>query len=301
MLVDRARAGAAEAADEVASLAARQGLRLEEQEPLTKGELQVPEGCEMLVVLGGDGTLLCQARRAVELKLPILGVNLGRLGFMAAFDLARVRELAGELFGSRNDATGLADRELMLLQAEIFAADSDVARYQGIALNEAALTAGSPFRMIELELTVDGRPGPTIAGDGLLVCTPTGSTAYNVSAGGPIIAPGVDALTVTAIAAHTLAFRPFVLQSDSVFEARVHRGNDDPQGDGTTLVIDGQVLLPVNTGERLVVRRSPQTVRFLTDPAVRFWDTVIEKLHWAARPKMRKGASDWDAEDGSEP
>ncbi len=289
LLVDRHRDGAAQAADEVASLAAAQGLNIIEQHAAHTGSLEGPTECEMVIVLGGDGTLLSQARRGVGLDLPILGVNLGRLGFMAAFDLESVRHNAAELFGQHAD---VPMRTLMMLRTQIFTPGAKTPRFSSLALNEAAITAGAPFRMVELELSVDHRPGPTIAGDGLLVCTPTGSTAYNVSAGGPIVAPGVEAMTVTAIAAHTLAFRPLVLNADCRFEATLRRGNDDPGATGTTLVLDGQVLEPIHTGETMVVSRADETVRFITDRAVRFWDTVIEKLHWAARPKLRKNDHD---------
>ncbi len=287
LLVDRQREGAAQAADEVAALATSHGLRIIEQHAHHTEPLEPPAGCEMLIVLGGDGTLLSQARRAVSLDLPILGVNLGRLGFMAAFDLESVRARAAELFGPASSAADLSMRTLMMLRAEVFSPGSPTPRFSGLALNEAALTAGAPFRMIELDLSIDGRPGPTVAGDGLLVCTPTGSTAYNVSAGGPIVAPGVEAMTVTAIAAHTLAFRPLVLDPRCTFETVVKRGNDDHGSDGTTMVLDGQVLVPIRTGETMVVRKANETVRFITDSSVRFWDTLIEKLHWAARPKLR--------------
>lgn len=290
LLVNRQREGVSAAADEVASLAASHGLRVIEQHASHHGEVEPIEGCELIIVLGGDGTLLSQARRCVNIDCPILGVNMGRLGFMAEFDLAGLRSQASSVFAA--DANPQT-RSLMMLRAEILPAKSETPRFSGLAVNEAALTAGAPFRMIELDLSVDERMGPTVAGDGLLVCTPTGSTAYNVSAGGPIIGPGVEAMTVTAIAAHTLAFRPLVLNANSRFEATVRRGNDNTSNNansGTTLVLDGQVLEPVRTGERVRVRKAEQSVRFITDDSIRFWETLIEKLHWAARPQLRQGS-----------
>jgi len=283
LLVDRKRDGASQAADEIISLASRYGLRIVERPALVDGPIDAVTGCSLIIVLGGDGTLLSMARRCVHLQLPLLGVNLGRLGFMAEFDLHRVHERAADLFGENaNPST----RSLLMLRAEIYS--NGKPRFSGLAVNEAAITAGPPFRMIELDLSVDGNLGPTLAGDGLLVSTPTGSTAYNVSAGGPIVAPGVDAITVTAIAAHTLSFRSLILPATSRFEATVRRGNDDADQTGTTLVLDGQVLEPVHTGERVVVSRAAETVHFVTDHSAKFWETVIEKLHWAARPKLRK-------------
>lgn len=301
MLVDRSRAGASALADRVASLIRQHAELAGEADPHGTGPLVIPDqtpgsnvpgkrgrepasdsGLGLVVVLGGDGTLLATARRCVGLGVPLLGVNLGRLGFMAEFDAEALERLAGPVFSGE----ALATRELMLARARIFGPGGDL-RFTSVAVNEAAITAGAPFRMIELDLAVDGQPGPTVAGDGLIVSTPTGSTAYNASAGGPIVAPGVEALTVTAIAAHTLAFRSLVLPPQCVFEATLRRGNDQPTPGGTTLVIDGQVQAPVRTGDRVVVQRNEHSVRFVVNPEGSFWATVVEKLHWAARPRQR--------------
>lgn len=281
VLVDRARPGASAAADAVGAVIGAHADLLGEAPARGAGPLALPSAVTLVVVLGGDGTLLSTARRAVGLGVPLLGVNLGRLGFMAEFDASGFSRLGPGLL-----AHALPTRELMLARASVIGAGGEE-RFASVAVNEAAITAGAPFRMIELDLAVDGQRGPTIAGDGLIVCTPTGSTAYNVSAGGPIVAPGVEALTVTAIAAHTLAFRPLVLPPESVFEAALRRGNDEASPGGTTLVIDGQVQAQVRTGDRVVVRRNEEGVPFVVNPEGSFWATVIEKLHWAARPQLR--------------
>ncbi len=281
MFVDRSRPGAAEAADQVAALVRTHATLLAEHNPRSDHAPDLGDAT-LAIVLGGDGTLLSVARRCVGLETPLLGVNLGRLGFMAEFDTDALARLAPRVF----DGEPLRTRELMLARASVFAPDGSE-RFTSPVVNEAAITAGVPFRMIELDLAVDGEPGPTVAGDGVIVSTPTGSTAYNVSAGGPIVTPGVEALTVTAIAAHTLAFRPIVLAPESVFEATLRRGNDGPAPAGTTLVIDGQVQASARTGDRIVVRRNEQGVRFVMNPEGSFWATVVEKLRWAARPQFR--------------
>ncbi|HRQ73719.1 MAG TPA: NAD(+)/NADH kinase [Phycisphaerales bacterium] len=237
---------------------------------------------DLLVVLGGDGTLLSMARRTVGLGVPLLGVNLGRLGFMAEFDLASLTAHAASLFG---DAP-LRLHELALLYAAVHAPDGS-AMFEGLALNECAITAGPPYRMIELALSIDGVPGPIISGDGLIVSTPTGSTAYNVSAGGPIVAPGVGAFAITPIAAHTLSFRPIVVPDSARVEIIAMRVNRDAQGHGTTLVLDGQVQTSLAAGERVTISRNGRGVQFVRNPEGSFWATVIEKLHWAAQPRMR--------------
>ncbi len=239
-------------------------------------------GADLLVVLGGDGTLLSMARRTVGLDVPLLGVNLGRLGFMAEFDLASLIAHAGALLGE----APLRLHELALLHAAVNAPDGSV-RFEGPALNECAITAGPPYRMIELALSIDGMAGPIVSGDGLIVSTPTGSTAYNVSAGGPIVAPGVGAFAITPIAAHTLSFRPIVVPDSARVEIAAVRVNRDGRGLGTTLVLDGQVQTSLAEGERVGISRNGRGVRFVRNPDGSFWATVIEKLHWAAPPRMR--------------
>jgi NAD+ kinase len=182
------------------------------------------QGAEMLVVLGGDGTLLSQCRRSVHLGLPIMGVNLGKLGFMAEFDEAAVQSQAGRLFG--DGPLPIKERSMLEVGCQRAgpggdahagaggawsggvlgaagaagpSADSGV-HHLGLALNDAAIVAGSPFRMIELGVRIDGSEGPVVVGDGLIVATPVGSTAYNASAGGPILAPDTHALVVTPMA-----------------------------------------------------------------------------------------------------
>ncbi len=238
---------------------------------------------DLIVVLGGDGTLLSQARRFADLDIPLLGVNLGRLGFMAEFDLDAVERHGETLFGDGELTTGA----LGMLRARVFGKGESAPRFDGLGLNEAAVTAGYPFRMVELGLRINGETGPVLGGDGLVVSTPTGSTAYNVSAGGPIVAPGVGALTITPIAAHTLSFRPIVVPSSSTIEIIARRVNNDIERGGTTLVLDGQVQTPLHHGDRVVIHGDARHVRFVRNTEVGFWETVIQKLHWGAQPRMR--------------
>ena len=239
---------------------------------------------DLIVVLGGDGSLLAQARRSAAFDIPILGVNLGRLGFMAEFDLETIEKLAADIFGS----APLNTHSLGLLKAEVFGRDQTEPRFEGLALNEAAITAGFPFRMIELSLIIDNQPGPVVSGDGLIISTPTGSTAYNISAGGPIVAPGVDALTITPIAPHTLSFRPIVLPADVEIQVVTLRVNNDLPYGGSTLVLDGQVQTPLHRDDVIRIHGNNKRVRFVRNPSVKFWATAIQKLHWAAQPRLRR-------------
>lgn len=245
-------------------------------------------GADLVVVLGGDGTLLAQARRWSARDLPLLGVNFGKLGFLAEFDLESVRAQAETLFG----AAPLPERVLGLLRVEVFPAETQQARFSETALNECVVTAGPPYRMIAMSLRIDGEEGPVVSGDGMIVATPTGSTAYNVSAGGPIVSPETAAMVITPIAAHSLSFRPIVVARSARVELAMLRVNQSfgagdrrhGPGRGTTLVLDGQVTTPLSEGERIVITHDGRTVRFVRNPRGGYWRTLIEKMAWAVPP-----------------
>lgn len=260
------------------------------------------DGADLVVVLGGDGTLLAQSRRCVSLGLPMLGVNLGRLGFMAEFDVESLREQAPALFGSQ--PLQLQDRPM--LEVEVRGGSETPngvttggPRFRGLALNDAVVTAGPPFRMISMSLRIDGEDGPSVSGDGMIISTPTGSTAYNVSAGGSIVSPDVDAFAITPIAAHSLAFRPIIVSGKSVIELTMTRVNDNatslaPAGDewGTTLVLDGQATTHLHEHDTVRLSKHPRPIRFVRNPRGSYWKTLVQKLHWAAPPKLRGGSAE---------
>ncbi|MGQ0626515.1 MAG: NAD(+)/NADH kinase, partial [Phycisphaerales bacterium] len=154
-------------------------------------------------------------------------------------------------------------------------------------------TAGPPFRMINVGLTIDGQPGPNVAGDGLIISTPVGSTAYNAAAGGPILAQDVRALAITPIAAHSLSFRPVVVSGSSTIELLMRRVNDDPTDadgtrGGTSLIIDGQFATRLHQNDRIALKLHDQPVRFVRNPGGSYWATLINKMQWAATPRMRE-------------
>lgn len=237
---------------------------------------------DLAVVLGGDGTLLGQARRLVDFQIPLLGVNLGNLGFIAEFDLDGFRNQAESLF---NPETPLSMHRRMMIEAHVYSEDSDLtnrdnARSRLLALNDVVITAGEPYRMIEIGLELDGESTPTVQGDGLIIATPLGSTAYSVSAGGPIVSPDLDCLTITPIAAHSLAFRPIVVCATCRMLVTVHRANP-----GTTLVADGQNFVPLKSGDRVVICRYGKFVQFVANAQSNYWRTLVRKMHWARPPQ----------------
>ncbi|MCH2139909.1 MAG: NAD(+)/NADH kinase [Phycisphaerales bacterium] len=240
-----------------------------EKEPL-------PENLEadLAVVIGGDGAMISQSGRLVGCGMPLIGINCGRLGFLAAFDAASLRTHADILMTS----TPPVRHHMLMEVTRHHEGETDHA----VAVNDAVVTAGPPYRMVELSLSIGGVQGPQVRGDGLIVASPTGSTAHNLSAGGPIIGPGVDALVVSPLAPQSLAFRPIVLDAGEGVEVEVERSND-----GTTLVLDGQTLTPLASGDRLVIRRHERTIPMVVNPDEPFWRILQERMRWAAPPVFR--------------
>ncbi|MBX3386795.1 MAG: NAD(+)/NADH kinase [Phycisphaeraceae bacterium] len=300
LLVNRDKPEVAGALDEVRSLITHRGRVTAELDadssPIDPARAS---GADLIVVLGGDGTLLSQSRRCADLGLPMLGVNLGKLGFMAEFDLPALRDQAPTLF----DGSPLVTQDRPLLSIGVERADpapkSGPASpsCHALALNDAVITAGPPFRLIALRLEIDGHEGPSLTGDGVIVSTPIGSTAYNASAGGPIVSPDAPVLVVTPLAAHTLAFRPVVLNLDTTVRIRVDRANQpsrssksDHPGSGTTLVADGQVFCGLHSGDSVLIRRHSTPARFVRNPRGNYWHTLVTKMRWAAPPTLRPDA-----------
>jgi NAD+ kinase len=230
---------------------------------------------QAILVLGGDGTLLSAARRLRGLPVPLMGVNFGRLGFLASFTPAKFREDVELLLAGK-----LQQSSRLVLEVTHEPKDPAQPKRETIALNDAVVTAGPPFHMIELELRADGDTGVKYFGDGVIVATPSGSTAYNVSAGGPIISPNVDALCITPICPHSLSFRPVVISSRTTVVVIASKVNE-----GTTLFCDGQELTKLREGDRILLRRSANDVLLIENPEARQWRSLAEKLHWAASPR----------------
>ncbi|RMH25860.1 MAG: NAD(+)/NADH kinase [Planctomycetota bacterium] len=278
ILVNHTKPGADEALSAVRRAVERHGRLAGVADADADGAVDA-NGADLLVILGGDGTILAQARRCADLGLPALGVKVGNLGFLAEFDTDSFLRHAPAILG--DGPLPIAER--MMLNAAVTEPGAAGPTFTSAALNDAVVTAGPPYRLIELDIYIDGEPGPTVRGDGVIVATPVGSTAYNVSAGGPIVSPDLDSFTITPIAAHSLAFRPIVLPAEHSIELVARRANDG-DGAGTTLVLDGQVHHRLRTGARVRLARSGRAVRLVRNPDTTFWSTLIRKLHWAAAP-----------------
>ncbi|MBS0198266.1 MAG: NAD(+)/NADH kinase [Planctomycetes bacterium] len=282
LLVNPDKPEAAKAASELRILIQKHGTLLGEL-PADNGPIpEIASSADVLVVFGGDGTFLGQARRLGVLGVPMLGVNTGRLGFLTEFDSASIKAQAPAIFGDGP----LHTRDFGMIRAELLGKRCDKPRFTGLAINEAVITAGPPYRLISLALSIDGNDGPTIRGDGIIVSTPLGSTAYNLSAGGPIMAPEVDAFVITPLAAQSLAFRPVVVGGSSHIEIRFDKINSDAAGTGTALVLDGQTHVPVIQGDRIRMYKDKPMLRFVRNPRTDYWSRLIGKLNWAVAPKL---------------
>jgi NAD+ kinase len=231
----------------------------------------VPEGCELVIVLGGDGTLLSAARAIGDRQIPLFAVNLGGLGFLTAIT---TEDLYPELERVLNGERRIALRRL--LEAEVVRKGSVVARYH--ALNDVVVTKPSLARMIDLEAWVDDQLVCAYKADGLIVATPTGSTAYSLSAGGPIIFPRVPAICLTPICPHMLTNRPVIVPENSVVQIVC-----GPKNESAFLTIDGQTGEPLEEGDRVVCHSARYALHLVRPPRMMFFDVLRQKLKWGER------------------
>jgi len=231
----------------------------------------VPDGCQLVVVLGGDGTLLSAARAIAGREIPLFAANLGGLGFLTAITSD---ELFPELERALRNEHRIAKRRM--LRCEVMRNDTAVARYD--ALNDVVITKASIARMIDLVTNVDSHFVCRYKADGLIIATPTGSTAYSLSAGGPIVFPQVGAICLTPICPHTLTNRPVIVPDTSVVQILNMASNDDAY-----LTIDGQVGEPLKEKDRVVCRSSPHCVHLVRPPRMKFFDVLRQKLKWGER------------------
>jgi len=232
---------------------------------------EVPEGCDLLIVLGGDGTLLSAARAIGRREIPLFPVNLGGLGFLTAIT---VEELYPELQRALRSEHRIGKRRLLAVDVE--REGKVVASYD--ALNDAVLTKSALARMIDLDTHVDDQFVCVYKADGLIISTPTGSTAYSLSAGGPIIFPSVPAILLTPICPHMLTNRPVLVPETSVIRINSH-GPDE----SVFLTIDGQVGEPLREGDTVVCRSSHHYLLLVRPPRMMFFDVLRQKLKWGER------------------
>ncbi|HEX3743209.1 MAG TPA: NAD(+)/NADH kinase [Bryobacteraceae bacterium] len=231
----------------------------------------VPEGCDLMIVLGGDGTLLSAVRAIGRREIPLFPVNLGGLGFLTAIT---VDELFPELERTLRGEHRVARRKL--LKSEVVRDGKVVASFD--ALNDAVLTKSDIARMIDLDVYVDEQLVCAYKADGLIISTPTGSTAYSLSAGGPIIFPSVPAICLTPICPHMLTNRPVLVPETSRIRV-LSRGPDE----SVYLTIDGQVGTPIREHDTLICHSTEYMLHLIHPPRQMFFDVLRQKLKWGER------------------
>ncbi len=266
LLAHLARLGAEVVLDEEASKLARNPhLRV-----LSRAE--IPGEADLVVVLGGDGTLLSVARHSGRHGTPILGVNLGNLGFLTEVSASDMIAAVDSCFSGE----ARVERRMML-RADLRRGGRTRATFS--CLNDVVVAKTALARMIDIRVDVGGGLLTTMRCDGIIVATPTGSTAYNLSAGGPIVTPGMDGILITPLCPHTLTMRPLVVGATSRVDVELI-GESGP----VFLTADGQEGHPVEGGDRIVVRRAPHSVRLVTDRGRSYFSLLREKLGWGTQP-----------------
>jgi NAD+ kinase len=237
---------------------------------------EVLRDCDFAVVLGGDGTIISAAKDLSEAKVPVIGVNLGKLGFLAEFSVDEFKRMFAEIVSGKASV----ERRMMLGCRVSRKSEGGREKFCSKAVNDVFVAAGPPFRVIELKIAVDGQEVASCVSDGLIVSTPTGSTAYNLSAGGPILDGSMEAMVITPICPHSLSFRPIVIDAAGVVEISFLRINE-----GTTVSIDGQVSSGLAIDDVVRIAREQSSFLVVNNPMRTPWETLATKLGWARRPR----------------
>jgi NAD+ kinase len=289
ILGNMAKAGVA---DQIDCLKAWFQKRAEILGVLPANEPVPPEarGADLAVVFGGDGTLLSAARLLAGTRVPLLGVNMGKLGFLAEFTVQEMQNHLGNVLSDK-----VAAIERMMCEVTVSGGESPVGageshatssrkadptgQFASPVANDVTISAGEPFRMIDLHVRQGDNEVAQYLGDGLVISTPNGSTGYNMSAGGPILEPTLDAITITPIAPHTLSLRPIVVRSDQPIRVTAIKVNA-----GTAVIIDGQVSRPLGKGSLVEVSRAACGAMIVPHPQRSFFQTLSSKLQWGQSP-----------------
>jgi NAD+ kinase len=236
---------------------------------------------DFVLVFGGDGSILRSARRMGVRQRPVLGVNLGKLGFLADLSVDELPQVIPEVCAGHYHII-----KHLMLACQVIRADRVLA--ERLSLNEVAILGGPPYSLIEIDLYVDAQWVTTYSCDGLIISTPVGSTAHNLSAGGPILRKDLEAVVISPISPHTLTVRPVVDSADRSYEMRVRRRQPDDT-DQTAVVVDGGVVHQLGPDDRVVVTRATPIFQMIEVAGHGYYQTLREKLGWGGR--IRQGPS----------
>lgn len=234
-------------------------------------------GADLIIAVGGDGTMLHAAGLATDVEVPLLGINRGRLGFLADVSPANMLESLDQVLGGN-----YTSESRMQLEAKIMAADGTVKT--ALALNDVVLQRRETGRMLDFETRIADRYVNTHMGDGLIAATPTGSTAYALSCGGPIIQPQLDAIVVVPICPHTLSDRPIVIPASQEIEVKLLVREDTK----AEVSVDGHTLGELTPDDNLMIRESAQRITLIHPPGYNFYEILRSKLHWGRDVRVRQ-------------
>jgi NAD+ kinase len=232
---------------------------------------EIGEQCTKAIVVGGDGTMLGVARQLARYKVALIGINQGRLGFMTDITIDRMLPALGEILNGKAMA-----EERALLEARLVRGGEQI--HCSVAVNDVVVARGSGAGMAELKVTVDGKFMYNQRSDGLIVSTPTGSTAYALSAGGPLLHPTLAGIVLVPIAPHALSNRPIVVPDTSDIVVEIMNGRD------ISVNFDNQTFTSLQHGDQIMISRSPDTITFLHPEGWSYYHTLREKLHWNEYP-----------------
>lgn len=228
---------------------------------------------DFAVAFGGDGTILSAARHLSRAGVPVIGVHVGRLGFLAEFQEKELEELFEKV---TTDSSLVEERMIVRCCVEKNGEEA----FCQTAINDVVINAGSPFKMVELKMNVGGDSLAACVSDGIIVSTPTGSTAYNLSAGGPILSANLSALVVAPICPHSLSFRPIVISTENKLIIKIVRCNEN-----TCVTLDGQISHRLEVGDAVIIEKHKDRFKVVNNPMRTQWDALASKLNWAEIPK----------------
>jgi len=244
---------------------------------LYKGE-EFGQGIDCLIVLGGDGTLLNSARRAAPAGIPLLGINIGRIGFLTEVEESDIFLALGKLLKGEYTVD-----ERMMLEAKVYR--GEVCVEHSIALNDAVITKGGFSRLIFLETYVNDEYVATYPADGLIIASPTGSTAYSLSAGGPLVTPALELMLITPICPHSLWARPLVIGAQARIKVNLHSRQEE-----VTLTMDGQYAFKLEQNDTVIITRSPFQAKFIR--------IINRTFFYLFRKKLSEGEKDNSLPEG---
>jgi NAD+ kinase len=231
-------------------------------------------GADFAIVLGGDGSILRAAKRMEDHQVPVLGVNLGKLGFLAD---VKPDHIVAALESIREGKFKLIDH--LMIQLQVFRGGEKIADQTG--LNEVSILGGFPFTIQQLDLSVDNQKATSYRCDGLIISTPVGSTAHNLSAGGPILRKDLQAFVISPISPHTLTVRPVVDSADRVYELLAAKPNES-----ACVLLDGQIVTKLQADDRVRVFRAKSIFQLIEVSGNNYYQTLREKLGWAGQFKQ---------------